>query len=399
MHSTSSASEAMEVCGGRVVQHLVVDFVGVNDELVLTRDFDNLLQQFRRVQRAGRVVRVDHHNSARIGRDLVANIVQIRHPACTFVADIMPRRATCQTHGSGPQRIIRCGHQHFVAGIEQRLHRQHDQLGRAIADDDVVNLHPGDIFALGVMHDRLARGEQALGVAVTRRIGQVDDDILDDLFRRFKAERRGVADVQLDDALAFFFHLLGTREHRAADVIADVVELGGFAYGPQHGHLFINFHGWVTSCLKIAGGLPKCIILTERKPLPQLEKLLKFHLAQPEGLNLITGYGADYVTVNGARHSAGSLLVAPDNIIENWVVTSFNALNENHFAAMLVLKPELVLLGTGSKLQFPHPRLSACLTNAGIGMEVMDTGAACRTYNILVAEGRRAVVGLLFNPA
>ena len=153
------------------------------------------------------------------------------------------------------------------------------------------------------------------------------------------------------------------------------------------------------SRLKIAGGLPKCIILTERKPLPQLEKLLKFHLAQPEGLNLITGYGADYVTVNGARHSAGSLLVAPDSIIEDWVVTSFNALNENHFAAMLVLKPELVLLGTGSKLQFPHPRLSACLTNAGIGMEVMDTGAACRTYNILVAEGRRAVAGLLFNPA
>ena len=126
---------------------------------------------------------------------------------------------------------------------------------------------------------------------------------------------------------------------------------------------------------------------------------MKFHLAQPEGLNLITGYGADYVTVNGMRHSAGSLLVAPDSISEDWVVTGFNALNETHFAVMLLLKPELVLLGTGSKLQFPHPRLSACLTNAGIGMEVMDTGAACRTYNILVAEGRRAVVGLLFNPA
>jgi uncharacterized protein len=143
----------------------------------------------------------------------------------------------------------------------------------------------------------------------------------------------------------------------------------------------------------------KCIILTERKPLPQLETFLKFHLTQPEGLNLITGYGADYVTINGERHTATSLLVAPDSVSEDWIVSSFDALSEKHFAAMLPLKPELALLGTGSKLQFPHPRLSACLTNAGIGMEVMDTGAACRTYNILVAEGRRVVVGLLFNPA
>jgi uncharacterized protein len=132
---------------------------------------------------------------------------------------------------------------------------------------------------------------------------------------------------------------------------------------------------------------------------PQLETFLKFHLTQPEGLNLITSYGADYITINGERHDAGSLLVAPDSVSKDWIVSSFGTLNENHFAAILLLKPELVLLGTGNTLQFPHPRLSACLTNAGIGMEVMDTGAACRTYNILVAEGRRAVVGLLFNPA
>ncbi len=122
---------------------------------------------------------------------------------------------------------------------------------------------------------------------------------------------------------------------------------------------------------------------------------MKFHLAQPEGLNLFTGYGNDYVNINGQRYAAPSLIVTPDEIIEDWRVGNFAQLNENHFQALLALKPEIALLGTGTTLRFPHPRLSACLTNAGIGLEVMDTGAACRTYNILVAEGRHVVMGLL----
>lgn len=122
---------------------------------------------------------------------------------------------------------------------------------------------------------------------------------------------------------------------------------------------------------------------------------MKFHLAQPEGLNLFTGYGSDYVIINGQRYAAPSLIVTPDEIIEDWRVGNFAQLNENHFQALLALKPEIALLGTGTALRFPHPRLSACLTNAGIGLEVMDTGAACRTYNILVAEGRHVVMGLL----
>ena len=122
---------------------------------------------------------------------------------------------------------------------------------------------------------------------------------------------------------------------------------------------------------------------------------MKFHLTQPEGLNLLTGYGSDYVDINGQRFASTSLIVTPDEIIEGWRVSKFDHLNENHFQALLGLKPEIALLGTGSVLRFPHPRLSACLTNAGIGLEVMDTGAACRTYNILVAVGRRVVMGLL----
>lgn len=122
---------------------------------------------------------------------------------------------------------------------------------------------------------------------------------------------------------------------------------------------------------------------------------MKFHLAQPEGLNLFTGYGSDYVNINGQRYDGPSLIVTPDEIIEDWRVLDFAQLNEHHFQALLARKPEIALLGTGTTLRFPHPRLSACLTNAGIGLEVMDTGAACRTYNILVSEGRYAVMGLL----
>lgn len=98
--------------------------------------------------------------------------------------------------------------------------------------------------------------------------------------------------------------------------------------------------------------------------------------------------------VNGARHEA-SVIVLPERI-EPWPVASFAALAEEHFAALAVLKPEVVLLGTGARLRFPHPRLTAALARAGIGLEVMDVQAACRTFNILAAEERHVAAALLF---
>ena len=139
----------------------------------------------------------------------------------------------------------------------------------------------------------------------------------------------------------------------------------------------------------------KGIILLDCTPMLQLETVLKFHLAHAEGLNLFTGYGDDYVIVNQERYTQPSLLITPDNILLDWQVNDFSALQAHHFTAILQQHPEIALLGTGNHLRFPHPRLSATLTNAGIGLEVMDTKAACRTYNILVAEGRRVVVAVL----
>ncbi|WP_144373159.1 Mth938-like domain-containing protein [Vogesella urethralis] len=120
---------------------------------------------------------------------------------------------------------------------------------------------------------------------------------------------------------------------------------------------------------------------------------MKLHESNTAGANLFTAHGAGYVEINRVRHQ-GSLVVTADSITP-WPPASFEALEEAHFSQLLALQPELVIFGSGSTLRFPHPRLSAALTNAGIGVEVMDTSAACRTYNILLAEDRRVVAALL----
>lgn len=120
---------------------------------------------------------------------------------------------------------------------------------------------------------------------------------------------------------------------------------------------------------------------------------MKLHASAPTQLNTFTGYGEGYVLVNGERRES-SLIVQPEHILD-WPVHAFAALGEAHFAQLAELGPEVVLLGTGTRLRFPHPRLSAPLARAGVGLEVMDLRAACRTYNILVAEDRRVLAALI----
>ena len=121
---------------------------------------------------------------------------------------------------------------------------------------------------------------------------------------------------------------------------------------------------------------------------------MKLHASLPSGVNTITGYGEGYVMVNGERR-ASSLVVLPDRI-EDWPVRAFDDLSAEDFLFLKELKAEIVLLGTGPRQRFPHPRLTAALAQAGIGLEVMDVQAACRTYNILVAEERKVAAALLF---
>ena len=109
--------------------------------------------------------------------------------------------------------------------------------------------------------------------------------------------------------------------------------------------------------------------------------------------NAFTGYGEGYVQVNGQRREA-SVLVTPEQVLD-WAPASFAELAEAHFARIVELRPEVVLLGTGARLRFPPAALTAPLARAGIGLEVMDVQAACRTYNILAAEDRVVVAALL----
>ena len=121
---------------------------------------------------------------------------------------------------------------------------------------------------------------------------------------------------------------------------------------------------------------------------------MKLHQAVAAGLNTFTGYGENYVSVNGARLERNAIVV-PDRILD-WNVAGFDALRAEDFQVFETLGLEIVLLGTGSKQRFPHPRLTATLAKARIGVEVMDLQAACRTYNILVAEERKVAAALLF---
>lgn len=111
-------------------------------------------------------------------------------------------------------------------------------------------------------------------------------------------------------------------------------------------------------------------------------------------LNQFTTYSVDSVSINGVAKS-GSLIVTRD-AIHPWRPAGFDDLQRADFAAILAQQPELVLLGTGSRIRFPSPALTRDLIDAGIGVEVMDVGALCRTFNALVGEGRKAVALVLF---
>ncbi|GLS03782.1 hypothetical protein GCM10007860_09270 [Chitiniphilus shinanonensis] len=120
---------------------------------------------------------------------------------------------------------------------------------------------------------------------------------------------------------------------------------------------------------------------------------MKLHRTTATHLNQFTGYGEGYVMVNEERFD-GSLIVTPTEVRE-WRPVRFEDLQEDDFASLLALAPELVLLGTGERIRFPHPRLSRDLAAAHVGLDAMDTGALCRTFNILTAEERKVVALVL----
>ncbi|MEO5702986.1 MAG: Mth938-like domain-containing protein [Gammaproteobacteria bacterium] len=132
---------------------------------------------------------------------------------------------------------------------------------------------------------------------------------------------------------------------------------------------------------------------------------MKFNLEVSAGNYHILSYQSGQISVvlmpdvKGAVASQQtldkSLVIMPRELVRDWPPQAFDDLDAAHFDMLSALQPELVLFGSGARLRFPSPALTANLLNQGIGVEVMDTAAACRTYNILMNEGRWVAAALL----
>ncbi|WP_105532674.1 Mth938-like domain-containing protein [Solimicrobium silvestre] len=130
---------------------------------------------------------------------------------------------------------------------------------------------------------------------------------------------------------------------------------------------------------------------------------MKLHNTQNQQYQTVTAYDDHSVEINAITFKH-SLLVLPELPPITWPVSNFAALTEEHFQTIAALRPDVVILGTGIKQRFAHPKLTACLINQRIGVESMDSQAACRTYNILMTEGRKVALALIIeakeeNPA
>lgn len=121
---------------------------------------------------------------------------------------------------------------------------------------------------------------------------------------------------------------------------------------------------------------------------------MKFAESDDSGGYLIEGYGPDGIRIGGRSYRAG-LILTPDRIIEGWGPDEASRLAAEHIAALLELDPQVIVIGTGRTQVFPDPAVYSAIARGGVGLELMDTGAACRTYNILMAEGRRVAAGLM----
>jgi uncharacterized protein len=124
---------------------------------------------------------------------------------------------------------------------------------------------------------------------------------------------------------------------------------------------------------------------------------MKLHTELKTG-NTVTAYGDGYIAINGEQYSA-SLVVQPASLDTDWPVNSVTELTAEHFARLVATGADILILGTGKRQQFPSLALMRPVIEAGRSVDVMDTAAACRTYNILMAEGRTVAAALIVEPA
>jgi uncharacterized protein len=123
---------------------------------------------------------------------------------------------------------------------------------------------------------------------------------------------------------------------------------------------------------------------------------LKLQPDRMEGVNVVSGLAPDTVSVNGVAHRQG-IAVPWQGDVAPWGVSGFDALTADDFGRLADYRPELVIFGSGRRLRFAPPALLRALMAQRIGVETMDTAAACRTYNVLAGEYRKVVAVLLID--
>lgn len=121
---------------------------------------------------------------------------------------------------------------------------------------------------------------------------------------------------------------------------------------------------------------------------------MKLHVTPTQQYQTVTGYEQDWIEINAVRFDH-SLIVLPEIAPMRWPVTAFENLRADDFEAVEAQTPDLLILGTGSRQRFVAPRLVAGLISRRIGVECMDNQAACRTYNILMTEGRKVALAVI----
>lgn len=130
----------------------------------------------------------------------------------------------------------------------------------------------------------------------------------------------------------------------------------------------------------------------------QYRSRMRLDIDRPDALHFIRAYEPGLIRI-GTREFAASVVVTATSLIEDWRPRHMSDLRASDLEPVLALRPEVLLLGSGTRQLFPEPSLLATLYSARIGFEIMDTGAACRTYNVLVAEGRNVAAALIVEHA
>ena len=121
---------------------------------------------------------------------------------------------------------------------------------------------------------------------------------------------------------------------------------------------------------------------------------MKFTQHTPAGINLIRRYGDDFISV-GDEEIRASCIVGPTTLIRQWPPRDVGSMTLEHLAPLFDFAPEVVVLSTGAQQRFPSAALRAQFATRRIGLEVMEVGAACRTYNVLVSEERKVLAAVL----